>query len=269
MKKLAVFNKSSFTIIRDYQDSDYQELQQHINTLNLFEKNYLRLALVEKDLRSYEQTITAYLKNEISFSELNSAIREQILHFLASFLAFLDNWKTYITRTFGPDELDTFKRATHKEFNEHFSYRFIYELRNYTLHCDNPVSRVSAKLLSDDTETVDIIINRDKLLKTYKWPDKVKLESEPEEFDLTKHMKKALVCLTRIHEVCLNIGNVRKVYESAIEVYKIRVSNKDIDGEFYIIHFEDISNNTSPSSISIIPIRLAEVLLKRLNQIEV
>jgi hypothetical protein len=126
-----------------------------------------------------------------------------------------------------------------------------------------PISRVSAKLHPDDSRTVEVILKRDKLLETYDWPKKVKLETMPEEFEIHVHMKQAFESLARIHQVCLNIGDTRKVYGAALEIYKIKVDNKDKTGEFSIVVFEG-SDTTTPKSISRIPVHVAEQLLKML-----
>jgi hypothetical protein len=256
LKLLAVLNDKTFTGIREISDEEFQNIQKYIQTLLMFQKDYERLAIAAKSLKSYEDTITSFLRNDISYVELKNAILERLLNFVATFRSVLDHWETYLKRTYGgkdSGEVKEFKLATGKEYDQYFSYRFIYELRNYTLHCDMPISRVSAKLHPDDSKEIEVILNRDKLLETYDWPKKVKLETMPEEFEIHNHMTQAFECLARIHQVCFNTGDTGKVYGAALEIYKIKVDNKDKVGELAFVFFEGSHLNT-PTSIQRIPI---------------
>jgi hypothetical protein len=79
LRLLAVLNEKTFTGIREISDDEFQEIQKHIQTLLTFQKDYERLAIVAKSLRSYEDTITSFLRNEITYVELKDAVLERLL----------------------------------------------------------------------------------------------------------------------------------------------------------------------------------------------
>lgn len=262
--KLATLKDKEFNIVKDLSDKQYQELSLQIKTLNTFLKDYKRLTIVVESYKSFEKLITSYLNDMITYRQLTDEVNSEILKYLASFRSFLDHWETYVNRLFGKEsqEFKDFKKATGIEFDKYFSYRFIYELRNYTLHCDMPVSNVRAKLDENDIKSIDISVDREKLLSTFKWPKKVGLESMPESFDLRELMKEALKCLERIQQTSLNLFDIRNIYECAFAIYKLRV---DYPGykDFGIVKFSP-DNLRTPKSIETIPVHWAEVLLKML-----
>lgn len=262
--KLATLKDMEFNIERKLSDKEYQDLLTHIKNLMTFNKDYKRLNIVINEMKSFRNFIDTYKKEEISYRKFSDDINSYILKYLASFKSFLDHWETYINRLYGKDskELKDFKKATAIEFDGYFSYRFIYELRNYTLHCDMPVSKVVSKLDENDNHIINISIDRDRLLTTYKWPKKVGLESMKESFDIRPLMEESLKCLERIQKVSINLFDTKKVFESALVVFKLRV---DYPGkkEFSIVKFPS-DNPRTPTSIESIPIVWAEFLVKML-----
>lgn len=101
MKVLAVLNGKKFDGIREIPDEEFKEMQKHIQTLLTFQNDYERLTIVAKSLRSYEDPIATFLRNEITYAELKDAIPERLLNFVATFRSFLDHWETYLKRTYG------------------------------------------------------------------------------------------------------------------------------------------------------------------------
>ena len=71
---------------------------------------------------------------------------------MSSFRAFLDHWETQIKRNFGieSDEINVFKKATGKEFDNNFSYRFTYDLRN--LHPTRRYAKLSNCIFKEREE---------------------------------------------------------------------------------------------------------------------
>ena len=61
--------------------------------------------------------------------------------FLLAFKTYLDHTQTSLSHTFGKDSeaLATFKEGTHQAFDNSEAYRFVYQLRNYSQHCENIV----------------------------------------------------------------------------------------------------------------------------------
>lgn len=68
-----------------------------------------------------------------------------LANYLSSFRLFLDYTQLRLTRTYGKDseQLSAFKAICSKLYDEHFSYRFLYRLRNFSQHCGMPIGHVS------------------------------------------------------------------------------------------------------------------------------
>ncbi len=266
MYKLAALEEKKINIIKKISEQEYQDLLSHIRTLNIFLKDYKRLTIVKESHDAFKNVIESYMKQEISYQKFDDDVAANILKYLAAFKSFLDHWETHINRLYGKnsEEYNTFKKATAVQFDNCFSYRFIYELRNYTLHCDMPVSNVTSRIDENGNHEVDILISRDRLLDTYKWPSKVGLESMPESFDIRVQMEEALECLVRIQEVAINLCDTNKLYQSALEISKLGVDYPETTS-FGIIKFSP-ENLRTPKSLEAIPVSWAEQLLKNLIQ---
>ena len=61
--------------------------------------------------------------------------------FLLAFKTYLDHTQTSLSHTFGKDSeaLMAFKEGTHQAYDNSEAYRFVYQLRNYSQHCENVV----------------------------------------------------------------------------------------------------------------------------------
>lgn len=64
-----------------------------------------------------------------------------LLNYLFSFRTYIDHLETFIKREYGKqsNEVKEFKTLTAKIHDENFTYRFFYNLRNYSQHCGLPI----------------------------------------------------------------------------------------------------------------------------------
>lgn len=255
MRQLVVVKEKEVKIIREISEEEFKVIQEQINILNLFSKDFNRLTIVINSLKEYDDCIDRYINKRIPNFEFSDDIIKLVLVYVSTFRTFLDQWETYIKRKYGKksDEIDKFKEATRLEYDEFFSYRFIYELRNYTLHCDMPISQISGRIDEEGKYSVNVFIYRDKLLQTYEWPSKVGIEEMPEEFEIYDHLKQSLECLSRIHQTALNLGDKRKVFEAALAILKIGSDNNE-SSRLGII--DSLSNNEKELSMKLMPIPL-------------
>jgi hypothetical protein len=140
--------------------------------------------------------------------EMVTQVNMRLLNFLSSMRTYLDHTETRLKRSFGDDaeRVASFKRATAREFDSAFSYRFVSKLRNYTQHCGMPLGQILSKseLLdlrcSQATHEIDFYFERDSLLNQFAWGQRLtpELRSLPATFPVTPHITAAIGCLTRI-----------------------------------------------------------------------
>jgi hypothetical protein len=62
-----------------------------------------------------------------------------VLDFLFAVRTYLDHSERRAKHEADPDVADDFKRLTGKFYDEIFSFRFMYRLRNFAQHCGMPV----------------------------------------------------------------------------------------------------------------------------------
>ncbi|MGW7160717.1 hypothetical protein [Paenibacillus taichungensis] len=267
MYQLASTVGKTIDIIKDLASEDVMNLEEHAKNVSLFIKDVSRMKIVNESFLSYEDSIKKFTNKEVTYNELSKIINPSILNYLTSFRSFLDHWDTHLKRVYGEESefYQKFKEGTAVEYDTYFSYRFIYELRNYTLHIDMPLSSLAGKLNDNDTISVEIMVNRDKLLNTYKWPKKVKLVEMPLDFDINKHITQSFQCLERIHRVALNLGDISKEYNSAIFLNNIRNENPG-SSSFGLVEYEGTTVETyKPKKIIPLPIREASEIMKMIQ----
>jgi hypothetical protein len=77
---------------------------------------------------------TKYKRHYLNFNRL-------FLNYLSSIRSFIDHNETYVKRKFAPNsfQVNEFDKIKRYYFDNFFSYRFFYKLRNYSQHCGLPI----------------------------------------------------------------------------------------------------------------------------------
>jgi hypothetical protein len=142
-------------------------------------------------------------------------VNRHVLNFLSAMKTFLDHTETRLKREHGDTStgVQVFKDASARAFDGHFSYRFIYQLRNYTQHCGMPLGVIRAKsdlpssLSGPAKHAIDFYFEKASLLANFsKWGKHVQpeLEAMPDVFPLTPHLKQTMACLDDIHHAVMS-----------------------------------------------------------------
>ncbi|MDQ1234215.1 hypothetical protein QE450_001713 [Paenibacillus sp. SORGH_AS306] len=270
MKSIASFYGNTLTNLKDISEVEFQYFVEHSERINKFVNNYKRISIVKKDKEVMNKFIIDYLDdaNNIDTASFLSELPSLLLKYLASFKSFLDHWETHLKRLYGNDsnQVKEFKASTAVEFDSYFSYRFVYELRNFTLHCDFPISKVHTMLDENENKLLSVIVNRDRLMSDYKWPNKVKLNEMEQEFDLLPHIEQAFKCLLRIHQTAINLYDTNKLVESALIIYKFKIDYKDVVGDIALVTIEDklihLNSDSLDFKINNLPVKEAEKILE-------
>jgi hypothetical protein len=103
------------------------------------------------------------------------------------------------------EKLKRFDDARHQEYDEHFAYRFTYDLRDYATHCDlPPVSvQVESRAIGADkrTDRLGMKLEPGYLLESWNgWKPKIKsdLQARSEPIDLIPLVDDAMACVERV-----------------------------------------------------------------------
>lgn len=253
MKSIASFDGETLTNLKDISEVEFNYLIEHSERIKTFVNDYKRISIVKKDKEVMDKFITDYLEGttDIGTGYFLSELPSLLLKYLASFKSVLDHWETHLKRLYGNDskQVKDFKVSTAVEFDSYFSYRFVYELRNFTLHCKFPISKVQTKFDENENKLLSVLVDRDRLMSEYKWPKKVKLDEMELEFDLLPHIEQAFECLLRIHQTAINLCDTKKLIESALIIYKFRIDYRDVVGDIALVTIEDNLINLDSDSL--------------------
>ena len=137
-------------------------------------------------------------------------INRCLLNWLASVRTFLDHAESRIKGRYGSESQNwrNLKESCSNEYDNNFSYRFLYKVRNYAQHCGFPIHEIkfsSAASESDPEEpihTLGVICIRDRLLSEFDgWGRQLKEEISglPSIIDINPHVDAMMRSLESIN----------------------------------------------------------------------
>jgi hypothetical protein len=133
-----------------------------------------------------------------------------LANWLTSFRWLLEHTKTRLAHE--PDKLKKFKDATSQEFDGNFAYRFTYNLRDYSTHCDFPPMsmHVESRVVgaNDRVDSLGIGLEPGPLLNaSFDWKARVRsdLIARSEPIDLVPLIDEAMVCIERVMKTIIAV----------------------------------------------------------------
>lgn len=212
---LCVCSRHEIRAIRELTEkefSDYRgaasKLGRYVHDQQLFAIVYLNYVDFKRLLRKSFQQYVNKSPDLPTMEILGLSVNRNLLNFLSSVRTFLDHSEFNLKKRYGNDHerVEEYKRACSCEYDNCFSYRFVYQLRNYTQHCGMPLGELKfeSKLKDARTDSIAhslaIYFNRDRLLSEFDWGSKLKQEIQalPERFEISWHVDQAMMCLRRI-----------------------------------------------------------------------
>lgn len=190
-KRIAYIQGNNVKILEIISDEDYDELKSNISNLNTFGKFqdlYKTLIHNFSDFHNFFKELDNVPTTDISprRSEMQDLFFEgnrYLLNYLASFRLYIDHSDRQLKKFFGEEseERKRFKAMLSEFYDGFFSYRFLSELRNYIQHNGMPVGQLNYKANEEDDPSkmkgnYKLSLDRDYLLKDYKWKSIVKKE---------------------------------------------------------------------------------------------
>lgn len=203
-RQLAYLDESeippNFSPIKEINDEDFL-MYENCNQIIDETQHLMDLFLVHK--LNYQELIdfqTQEIKEILSdtkhfmnignekYTFLKIEINRLLINYLGSYKMFIEHCEKKINNQFGAksQEFRDFKLMTNKAYDNLFSYRFIYELRNFCQHCGIAVTDME---FSNQNKWIEVNFQFEKnyLLKEYKkWKQKVKsdLENMEDKFNI-------------------------------------------------------------------------------------
>jgi len=266
----------------DLSQDEYQQyldaadaLHSHISDSQLFLLvlwNYQEYYDILGDcLTAYAQKDVDYFDNRPVYLSVNGCF----LNYLSSVRTYLDYTETRIKRRYGEDSQnwDRFKQYCSDAYDGCFSYRFLYNLRNYAQHCGLPINRINfnTRPKEDNPQepcyTLSVGTSRDELLRGFDWkrPLREEIAGLPPIIDINPHINAMTDCLARINSD-LSRDEFPNLLESARYIRNLlqRISYSSEDGDPCIFELkENDASNIDWTRLGMrrVPIEIADAVI--------
>lgn len=273
---LALQKDNKFIPIKKLNDAEYEEYDRAIECLAYFSSELQLFTIVNLNYKDYKNVLNQYFEDftnlpstHISQMEhINLNINRHIMNFLSSASIYLAHHETNLKKRNGKNskKVKLFEETCSNAYDNHFSYRFIYKLRNYTQHFGVPVGEISFKesLATDSSDIhhyLEVKFNRDELLKYDKWGEKLKSEIQelPDTFEITPHITVMMKCIGKINFTLIE-DDLPNLINSAEYVKQLITEIKDKTGTPYICRYEKLNGNKVKMHLEHIPFHLLNII---------
>lgn len=188
------------------------------------------------------------------------ALTQRVSNFLASASLFLTNAEVRLGKMFGEDsgelsEWNERRRTLHKNS---FSYRFMYELRNYSQHYGLPVSgfniNIRHMLESNPSINLTMYLSKSELIKSkFNWGKlKGEIEAIDGNSDIVPHLKKYYKILRRIQLNYLDLYS-NKILECSEYISTFHKIFKIPEGISPVLFIGDGTKDLPPKEVEYVP----------------
>jgi hypothetical protein len=199
--------------VRELSDEEYATYQTAARRLTRYSRTHPYAAVADAYRRYRERydwlasTFASLPSGKVlNYEEAGNEISQQVFAFLAAMRRFLDHTETYLKRNNQEDVYRSFKEVCSREFDEHFSYRFAYKLRNFEQHIEGAIRLHTSTQWKDDSQTEAVMalslqFDRDRLLANFAdWGKHVRpdLERMPLYFEVDPILRDTMGSLDRI-----------------------------------------------------------------------
>ncbi len=207
----STYDNSTFLDVKELSEDEYNKYSSIIINLMKLENEQGLYKIIVLNYNDFIAKTNLSIKN-INLSDMESFsifyldINRHILNVLSSIRTYLDHTETRLKKEFGKNHTITnkFKELVKKAYDENFSYRFLYKLRNYSQHCGLPAGSLKTTASNDGgfKEVLTLALVRDDLLNNYdSWSIvKEEIKNKDEEFDIINLLKDKVEILKNINE---------------------------------------------------------------------
>lgn len=246
MYQLSLSLKKEQKPIIHFNDSEKDLINSSINQMIKNKKMEWSFELLEKNYNILFSTTDSCFKNlamenNDTWEKLEKTtleINRNLHNYLASQNTFLDHSRHYLSQTFGKasDEFLNFEKLTNTLFDDHFAYRFLYKMRNYTVHCGFSLCAISIKKNNQSVIYIPKFIIED-LLESKDWGKIVKedLLKIEEDFPAFNIVKDSFECFEKLQNYLVNIlSKANGQYQNSI-LKLLKVNKENLDDYCFLI----------------------------------
>jgi hypothetical protein len=202
-------------IFSELTEEEYSELSEAQNTLSSFLHDSQMFMMVAwnfnelvAQIATYAQSYAGKQPEIFTIRPIYINLNRAFLNLLASVRSYLDFMDRSLKARFGQDSdiAVSFGKKCSREYDENFSYRFLYRLRNYAQHKGFPIGRITWGQRESQLDPMkpeiflDLFIVRDQILADFDWgPVEPEVKALPELIDLAPHTVAFMDSLSAIH----------------------------------------------------------------------
>lgn len=256
---------------------EYTELINSIDTIGRFLSTSQLYLLVSLNFNEFMGLSNKYLlefkRNDystINVYPINININRVFLNLLSSFRSYLDFMDRTLKKRYGKDsaQLRNFTQICSREYDNNFSYRFLYHLRNYSQHKGYPINHISLgkrKNPNNQQEVsfhFDLLISRNEILDNYDWRIlKQEIKSLPERIDVFPLVSSLMDSLMKIQ-----IQVITDMFTTLKDIaQKIITISKDVrQDENELLVFDFVYDGVKIKNIiqKSLPLKLAQLIVE-------
>ena len=258
-----IFQLQPIVFSLDEVERSYQEL---ITSIKVYQSNLNKLGEKNLNLLPFLDALEGKL-----------SISRKITNFLSSASAFLYRTKHQLQYIHGKNskEFEAWEELRKKIHATSFSYRFMYELRNFTQHRSFPFNKYGAKGKLDSesknmTFEIEIMVVRDQFLDTEKKTNYLKysredIQKQLPEFDLLPFITEYL---HHLRQLCLEPIWFQSMRLSECLTFFEKITSKNPERVIPVIFIgESKSKDFPPDKCELIPIKELKYILHEFDRL--
>lgn len=210
---LGIISNKGILEVRPLEYHEYENFTTARTKLFKFAKRQELFRLVDINYREYKSVLNEYFQIHCEQSNtvglylegMTFNINRLVINFLSSIFPFLDHSRECLSNE-NPEELENFDKLTNWYYDNYFSYRFLYKLRNYAQHVGMPI--VGIETLSEMLDPNPLKVNhglktitlKKDLLKFKKWGTvKDEIPQLPEKINIDPYIDEMIYCIKKIN----------------------------------------------------------------------
>jgi hypothetical protein len=237
--ELGLLNEGVVKSVRELSKAEHDQYKRGNSLLLQFWNDQQLFQIARLNHLEFENLVDSHLREYaahavVDWHHMNMMVREanrRILNYLCSVRTFLDHSEFNLKDRHGKESerVRQFKEACSHSYDSVFSYRFIYQLRNYVQHCGMPVGSFSLSSAVDRTteqvtHTLGLYFDRDTLLKYDSWGTQLETEIRnlPNEIDVIPHLRAMMECIGSINQIVIRdelqgVGRASQVMKDLLD----------------------------------------------------
>ena len=262
--------------VRPLSSTEYEKYRKAVSSLRQIKDKLNLFQLVYSNFRDYNLTLEHLLKDYYEcptmewnrMDEMSLEINKGLSNYLSSIKMFLDHSEANLKRRYGKESsrFKEFKSACSDAYDNTFSYKFLYNLRNYIQHCGMPLSSltIASGILDDEPDKVyyvlELKLNRDVLLKNFKWKKlKPHIKALPTEFDVNPLVLIMNECIADIAFVLVK-NELPEAIKCSTYLKKLINETSEINCVPCILNADKLTNSGGTLNIEWFPLHIISMV---------